>query len=633
MNKILFLGATRDVCETAKDISKEYGIAADIAIYGAFVSNELLYDPKSYAVIVTQPGLVRQLEAQNPTAVILAIHPTATTYVNAMLQAVRISKNIAMFNLPEARELFELLQKHTKLFSDVTVTYLNKGDGTYVHLNATDLDGKVLVGIGGSIAALAQRFNVPYVLAPIDYNDILEILLTASKTLQSIESARFQSDRAKQIFSLIQTGIVTFTPEGELTEINDRAQSLLGLSAYEKNSQRYLEILNKLYGNGADMRLTPMRLNGLSLMVGRQLCHVSSTKSEVIVFLRLRSQASDNLSVGTGTKYKTHWTFSGLKYQNENFAKCIEKAKKFSATDAPLLVEGETGTGKEVIVQSVHNGGKRASKPFMAINCATFNKELLESELFGYDEGAFTGAKRGGKKGLFEVAEGGTVFLDEVSEIPVDVQSKLLRAFQEKQVMHVGGTRTIPIDVRIIAASNRPLLGLVEKGLFRRDLYYRLSLLRLQLPPLRERFDDMPLLIGQFLDKLRYKYDGLPAKFPQEVLALMRLYDWPGNVRELENVVERMCILSGSPSDMTQIFQDYMEENRVTERNAFSSAEYSSLSAFQTDEDHFFVPAGTMQDMKNFIIKETIRRCGGSKQKAADMLQISRATLWKEEKK
>ena len=326
-----------------------------------------------------------------------------------------------------------------------------------------------------------------------------------------------------------------------------------------------------------------------------------------------------------------HYHFEDIIGEDPNFLQAVDRATRATSNTASVFIYGETGTGKELFAQSIHYGGKRRNKPFLAQNCAAIPESLLEGILFGTEKGGFTGAVD--RAGLFEQANGGTLLLDEVSAMPYELQSKLLRAFQEKQVMHVGGTRTIPIDVRIIAASNRPLLGLVEKGLFRRDLYYRLSLLRLQLPPLRERFDDMPLLIGQFLDKLRYKYDGLPAKFPQEVLALMRLYDWPGNVRELENVVERMCILSGSPSDMTQIFQDYMEENRVTERNAFSSAEYSSLSAFQTDEDHFFVPAGTMQDMKNFIIKETIRRCGGSKQKAADMLQISRATLWKEEKK
>jgi transcriptional regulator with PAS, ATPase and Fis domain len=211
--------------------------------------------------------------------------------------------------------------------------------------------------------------------------------------------------------------------------------------------------------------------------------------------------------------------------------------------DTTVLLLGETGVGKEVFAKYLHKEGMRKDKPFIKINCGAIPPELMESEFFGYKKGAFTGADRSGKAGYFEVADGGTLFLDEIGELPLSMQVKLLRVLQEKEIMRVGSTLAVPVDVRIIAATNRELDKMVEKGTFREDLYYRLMVYPVRVPPLRERPDDIGSLAKHFVSELNRKY-GDQKRFANLSLDLLIAYRWPGNIRELKNVVERAFIIS-----------------------------------------------------------------------------------------
>jgi transcriptional regulator with PAS, ATPase and Fis domain len=224
----------------------------------------------------------------------------------------------------------------------------------------------------------------------------------------------------------------------------------------------------------------------------------------------------------------------------------LEKARQFAAVDSNVLITGESGTGKEMIAQGLHNLSRRAKGPFVAFNCAAVPENLLESELFGYEEGAFTGARRGGKIGLMELAHGGTLFMDEIGEMPLSLQARILRVIQEKEVMRIGGERIIPVDLRLLSATNENLPQLIEKRQFRKDLYYRINVLRLHIPPLRDRHEDIPLLVEHILKRhqaMNRAVTGIAAK------ALKRLCQqaWPGNVRELESTLERALLLSRGP--------------------------------------------------------------------------------------
>lgn len=229
-------------------------------------------------------------------------------------------------------------------------------------------------------------------------------------------------------------------------------------------------------------------------------------------------------------------------YTSDVMRDLISLAKTVAQTDVSVLITGETGTGKELLSKVIVKYSCRADKPYIKVNCAAIPQDLLETELFGYEEGAFTGAKRGGKKGAFEQADGGTILLDEIGELPFQMQAKLLRVLQENEVNRVGGQRAIKLNVRVIAATNRNLLQEIRNGNFREDLYYRLNILPLELPPLRDRSEDIPFLVGRFLEEFDEKYKKITL-IEADAMQLLRHYDWPGNIRELRNMMERLVIL------------------------------------------------------------------------------------------
>lgn len=289
---------------------------------------------------------------------------------------------------------------------------------------------------------------------------------------------------------------------------------------------------------------------------------------------------------------------------------------KVAKTDVPVFITGESGVGKEVIAQAIWKNSSRADKPCIAINCAAIPSELIESELFGYEEGAFTGAKRSGKKGLFEKANGGTVFLDEIGELPKNVQSKLLRVIQEKELTHVGGSQVIPIDVRYISATNLPPEKLRSEQYFRQDLYFRLSVIPISIPPLRDRWEDIIPLAEHFLRKFNEKYKK-EFKLSQKLTAKMKAYDWNGNVRELRNVMERLVVISNNRELQVEDFElvinfDYYDE--VKEEGV-------AINGMMPLEDAY-------RQCDRILIQRAMKKAG-SANKAAEMLQIDRSTLYR----
>jgi propionate catabolism operon transcriptional regulator len=279
------------------------------------------------------------------------------------------------------------------------------------------------------------------------------------------------------------------------------------------------------------------------------------------------------------------------------FLTARNKAAHYAKSKAAILILGESGTGKELFAQAIHNESSRTNQPFVAVNCAALPENLLESELFGYDEGAFTGARKGGKPGLFELAHRGTIFLDEIGEMPLQIQSRLLRVLEEREVMRLGGDRLLPVDIRIVAATNRNIWEMVKNGHFREDLYYRLCVLELYLPQLIARKTDIPLLLNKFLS-------SYPIGFLADDLAALcdhpffRVYPWPGNVRELKNFAERASVLYRPGCSIDDLVAS------LTPRNQLLSSEQDQLL-------------------------ETLAEADGNKADAAKRLGISRTTLWR----
>ena len=293
---------------------------------------------------------------------------------------------------------------------------------------------------------------------------------------------------------------------------------------------------------------------------------------------------------------------------------------KVAQSTHPVLVLGESGTGKELVARTIHAYGPNAQKPFLPVDCGSLVPSLIESELFGYVKGAFTGANRA-KDGLLVSAEGGTVFLDEIGELSLDLQAKLLRALQEREVRPVGATHRVPIKARIVAATNRDLAVMVEKGAFRKDLFYRLNVVNLRLPALRDRREDIPLLAAHFLDRLSREH-GTKFTLSDEALRTMMRHDWPGNVRELEHSVERACALCSGPvlqlGDLpTQLQQQGLEARR------------SAASAGEPGGEGEAPQLTTLADLERQAILAAIRTLNGDKLQAAKLLGIGKTTLYR----
>jgi propionate catabolism operon transcriptional regulator len=307
------------------------------------------------------------------------------------------------------------------------------------------------------------------------------------------------------------------------------------------------------------------------------------------------------------------YSFDDLIGNSTSFLHAICTARRFSQTDLTVLIVGESGAGKELFAQAIHNESARAGQAFVALNCAAFSESLLESELFGYEEGAFTGSRRGGKRGLFETAHKGTLFLDEIGDMPLSLQTRLLRVLQEHEITRVGGTATIPIDVRVIAATHQPLQEMIAKRTFRQDLYYRINTLRLPLPPLRERSDDIAILaqtlVGRSLKRLGIKMNTQQVLAP--LLPYLSAYSWPGNVRELENIADRISVF----------LLQFDRQEDIAYDGLWNDCPELFLS------DHMDVH-GVVDHLK-MRLAEVLELCEGNRTMAAQKLGISRSTLWR----
>ena len=308
----------------------------------------------------------------------------------------------------------------------------------------------------------------------------------------------------------------------------------------------------------------------------------------------------------------------GAKYSWVNIIGKSEKmlqanylARRAAQTSSNVLLLGESGTGKELFAHAIHNASKRGFSKFVKINCAAIPAELLESELFGYEEGAFTGAKRGGKIGKFELANGGSIFLDEIGDLPIEMQAKLLRVLQERELEKIGGNKTIAIDVRVIAATNKDLKKLVEEGKFREDLYYRLYVMTIEIPPLREREEDIEELTQLFIEKLAHQIGKHVINISLQALENLKQHNWPGNVRELENVLERALNLAEGETILPIHLPSYLTKNK----NKKNTGKISSLNYI-------------IEEAEKEAIINCLKLTNGNKLKTAKYLSISRSSLY-----
>ncbi len=418
----------------------------------------------------------------------------------------------------------------------------------------------------------------------------------------------------KTLTDLIDNCSVIVDSEEKIIYVNDKLCDTLGIDNRETiTGFRSFDFL-KLIGNAGkrtrfvSQECSPGNLIEIETDKKKLLCKVIDNKkvaccgeSNNIITFEIHPP-QNNFVIADSSIYRFHDIIGKAK----SWSQIISRAKKAAQVSSNVLIEGESGTGKELIAQAIHYESGRKG-PFVPINCGAIPKELLESELFGYEEGAFTGAKKGGRMGKFEAADGGTLFLDEIGEMPLEMQVHLLRVLQDKKITRLGGSKSKSIDVRIIAATNRNLREEIKRGRFREDLYYRLNVINIQLPPLRERKEDIPLLIENFMQKYCQQFHKKITSIDKEVLDILCRYDWPGNVRELSNVIENAVIFTEGDTIVSDVIPSHIRE--------YIPIRYSR--------------EGSLREHEEKLIFETLKMYNGNISKTAKALGITRNTVYR----
>jgi two-component system, NtrC family, response regulator AtoC len=373
----------------------------------------------------------------------------------------------------------------------------------------------------------------------------------------------------------------------------------------------------------------PFKLDALRLCVQRALSYNQAVSENVYLRKQLRKKYQFNQIIGSAPKMQA----------------VFNMIERLVETDSTVLILGDSGTGKELVAKALHFNSRRQFAPFVPVNCSALPEHLLESELFGHRKGAFTGAIND-KVGLFQEADGGTIFLDEITTMSAVLQSRLLRVLQEKEVRRVGDNTPVYVDVRVLAATNEPLELRVKEGKFREDLYYRLNVVSINLPPLRERIEDLPLLVSHFLKERLHARTGHPFKITKRVMEAMAAHRWPGNVRELENAIERACALSAGDvirvADLPAVLHAHAKDidNESTEPGDIYPLAVSAAPAVAPAATTAMTPSGalsqTVGPLKDMLrqqerayIHRVLAHCGNDKEKAAEILQVSLATLYR----
>jgi len=556
--------------------------------------------------VFVSAGANARLLSRHLSTPLLEIQVTGFDILLALKKARQFSENIAVITyqskIPSLTEISSMLPFTLK---EVTYTNLDELDNVIDKLQEEGI--QTIVGSSLVIERAQLRgMNSVFIYSPEGISLTLDaaVKVALSKKIESEKAERF-----RLIIDFAYSGIMATDHKGTVTVFNPSAEKIMGIPKENVLGRPVQDVIpntklmhilktgkpefNQIQSIGEISILT----NRLPIIVNNEIMGAIATFQDVGTIQKAEETIRKRL-YEKGFLAKS--TFNNILGNSESLLKVKREAYSYAKTDSIVLIMGETGTGKELFAQGIHNASLRAKHPFVAVNCAALPENLLESELFGYEEGAFTGARKGGKPGLFELAHGGTIFLDEIGEISLKLQSRLLRVLEEREVMRIGGDKIISVNVRILAATNKKLWELVERGEFREDLYYRINVFELHLPPLRERDEDAILLGKHFLSKLR---PDITEKEKTKLFnhPLFRSYHWPGNIRELKNVIERIAVLYHKNADYGELLSTVLHKNITVN------------SSYPETED----------------ILKVLKETRGNKAEAARRLGISRTSLWR----
>lgn len=571
-------------------------------------------------VIISRGALADMVESNFPEIVTLRNEPDDMDLMEALEAARTYGKRIGVLVYRGAARNYrpDLLTRVLKVEELRFYTFQTAKD-IKNRIAEGKTDGMDAMVGGGTLAIRTGRaLGIPVCFAQSSARSLERAILQAITIINAHKRESLQLETFRNATALVQEGILV-VQDGKVTLANQEMLHILAAGEQEilhhdlrELAPEYLnaEVVHFLLEEEAFEKVYSVHRH--NYLIKKRQAEIGNQYQVTAVFHDTADIQRQEQQIRAALKdkgFSAKYHFEDIVGTSPAIQAACRKAALYAATDANILINGDNGTGKELFAQSIHNASIRKNSPFVAVNCAAIPETLIESELFGYEEGSFSGAKRGGKAGLFEQAQGGTLFLDEINSLPIHTQGALLRAIQEKEIRRIGSQKVLAVDIRFISASNMNMAELILTGSFRADLYYRLNVLNLQLPTLSERREDILLLARLFLDRYARKYHIHVPPFTKEDQGVLEESSWPGNVRALENVIHRYAILQNG--QRTSI-RDCMED----------------ISPPVSDSE-LSVSLGTLEEMEKELILRVLEQNHGSRTKTADQLGISRTTLWK----
>ena len=610
MPLIAFLAPDEDMLATAKaTLAKTHpDILLEQGLLSAGVRKARTLAREGVEIVVTRGGTAAAIKEAQLGLTVVDVPITGLDMIRALEEARHCGRRIAVIAFPMMIMGIECLGPildidlrcypiHSEFKAEATV------------IKALKVGAEVI--IGGVIAMQASRkLNHPFVMIRSGAEGITQAILEAERIAEARRLEKVKSTLFQTVLDYAYEGIISIDQDHKVVTFNPEAERITRIDGKRAMNQKIRETLpqlklERLLTTGKDELGQVIDIGKIQILCNKVPIRVQGTTIGAVATFqdtgKIQQWEANIRKKIYAEEHVATFTFADVIGTSRQIRHCVAVAEQFAAADASILISGETGTGKEVFSQSIHNASKRRQHPFVAINCAALPAQILESELFGYVGGAFTGASQKGKPGLLEIAHGGSLLLDEIAEMDYSLQSKLLRVIQEKKVMRLGSDRIQHTDLRLIAATNKNLKELVAANRFRADLYYRLNVLRLHLPSLRERPEDIEQYVATFLEQHTTKLNRR-LRFSRAATEVLIRHPWPGNVRELQNTIERIVAVCRQDTVQADMVRQMMREDEAAEPYQNSIVE---------------------------PIRQALANARGRKAEAAKLLGISRSTLWR----
>lgn len=581
----------------------------------------------STKVIISRGGTYRMIQ-EMVSGPVVEIRSSLYDTINTLSQVIKNPVPLAIVGFSNIVDGYDLDFLQTILKTKVRKVDLSSGQDVEETIRHCVKDGFTTFLGDAVVQKVCQRLGYQSYLQESGRKALLSAIEEARRILHASKQEIELAKRLRAVIDFVHDGIIATDNNDTVIICNAIAQDLVGVRREDLLGRNVREVVTTfpLFQGMFSTEETVDRImtSGDSVFSVTNIPVAGEGESfgslTIIRDVRELQDYEKKVRLIMSDKgFVARHTFDSIIYRSREMEHCIAIAKKFSHYDASVLLEGNSGVGKELFAQSIHNESYRRSGPFVAVNCATLPKSLIESELFGYVEGAFTGSRRGGKAGYFEMAHKGSLLLDEIGELPIEVQGQLLRVIQEKEIMRLGDTRIIPVDVRLICATNRNLSEMVQDGSFRKDLLYRINTLSLYIAPLSRRPDDIMVLALHFLDMFCKKYAKKIDSFSPRSTEYLENYEYDGNVRELRGMIERAVIIC----EGTMIRLSDLQDGKNPSSDVCIRTTVDTGTAVDT------VCEGSLEFVENRHIRDVFEKTGRSVGKTAEILGISRTTVWR----